>query len=698
MIFKMLRYGAGIVLGVSLLMPSFAFAQETLSASDVRAATDLARSKGYCKTEKNARSADCLRQSTNCDAAKWQGYISANVVFINGTNPQQKEGGQKLPDGVYTFLAKSPDGRASIPTLNEAVCKCVCGESSSEPSCKGKERGTRFQLGDALTTREECTALCSKASSEIAPICAGALPTFSGAAPGTAGGQASLDAAMQAGELLMTCFSQSECSEQKGTWETYSACSGGKGRCIAPEPEVQLNTRIGGVSSIRGFSNYVVTVFRYMLSIVVFLTTVMFVWGAFRYLVGSGVGGVSRGKAIMKDSVIGMILMLCSVLILRTINPATVRLNQVKVYMINTRAFVQSQFCKDLPQGSKLADAGVMPTLKPKASIGTDAKAYSEAPKTTECGHEYYIKDSSSDATCTGLACKLPNEVCVSCASGEPEACQRQKSNRKVCDKQMFAGSVDYQDSRYPEQVYLVGVCGYAQTDPYGGGAQDIVNSNITLAAEVDLSKIRKKVGSTATDEDVAGNAMYSFKIDAAAIQTAVGACPQGFRGFLLGVQYNDGAIAADDMALLTKQNCAGGDVVFDGYANGSITDKADLATAFLCGLRKSPPKFLDSSGTYWKREELEAAVAGRQAISCNFNLSNKNAPADPGEKDPFCPVAAGKQKLVESTAACESGIKAGNICDSAGGGQACSLDGKICKCTPMAAAGTAVTSMWKCE
>lgn len=79
------------------------------------------------------------------------------------------------------------------------------------------------------------------------------------------------------------------------------------------------------------FATYIAALYRYIISICVFLTTVMFIWGAFRYFVGSSLGSTSRGKAIMKDAIIGLLLALSANLILRTINPALVTLNSVSI-------------------------------------------------------------------------------------------------------------------------------------------------------------------------------------------------------------------------------------------------------------------------------------------------------------------------------------------------------------------------------
>lgn len=84
------------------------------------------------------------------------------------------------------------------------------------------------------------------------------------------------------------------------------------------------------------FSTYLVAIFRYLISIVAVVTTIMFIYGAFRYLVGSSLGSVSRGKEIMVDAVIGMLLMLSATMILRTVNPALTTLKSLAPTDIET--------------------------------------------------------------------------------------------------------------------------------------------------------------------------------------------------------------------------------------------------------------------------------------------------------------------------------------------------------------------------
>lgn len=83
--------------------------------------------------------------------------------------------------------------------------------------------------------------------------------------------------------------------------------------------------------------SYIAAVYRYGLSILAVVTTVMFVWGAFLYLLGSTTANIGKGKTVMTDAVIGMLLVIGATLILRTLNPALVVLPDLKPTVIETK-------------------------------------------------------------------------------------------------------------------------------------------------------------------------------------------------------------------------------------------------------------------------------------------------------------------------------------------------------------------------
>jgi len=100
-----------------------------------------------------------------------------------------------------------------------------------------------------------------------------------------------------------------------------------------PIPGVTLSapTQDAGNVSVPFLIEYINGVYRYLVGIVLVVAVVMVVYGGFRYLVGAGVGGVERGKEIIRDAIAGMLLILGAYVILQTVNPATTSFNALSL-------------------------------------------------------------------------------------------------------------------------------------------------------------------------------------------------------------------------------------------------------------------------------------------------------------------------------------------------------------------------------
>lgn len=647
----------------ALLIPSVASAADVTRVNDIRAATAFATSKGWCTTSDAGSKADCKRQKTICDDGKWADWISGSVEFRNGaafarefTPPQVGYGTMALmpqqpikasiSDEVITYLNKDPRNRSRIIPITEASCFCACGANDADIRCKGKSAGAPIPVRPSeLFTREECMGACAQSDRQIADKCAGSLALIESIDVGSPQGQIAARSAETASNINALCFTTDECSKQDGIWEAWDQCKDGKGRCYAKEPIITLNTPIGGVTKVQGLNTYVVAIFRYMISIVAIVTTIMFIYGAFMYMLKSAIESIKKGKEIMVDAVVGLLLVLGATTILRTLNPNLLTLNPLKVYMVNTVQFIEAAYCSELDDGLKLADAGEQPSLKSYDELASAEGSFSVSPNRAACGHSFFVEGSIGQP-CEGDYCADANEACISCADATFSECQGVPGARKVCAKLKFGGTINYADGRFPEEVYLIMVCGWAQ-----GSTVEITESNIDDLYEVDLASVAHIVGTAKTEKDIAGQAVYQFDLSQSALAAAASDCsasdPQnGFRGAVLGVQYNDdteigsrvfealvsfeSAHIQDDMAIISKQNCGGGSGAFSGYASGYASDKTDLARAIQCGFSKN--RLMNASLEYWSLDDLSKAARGEGPITCNFNLSSNNAPSNPGE------------------------------------------------------------------
>lgn len=88
-----------------------------------------------------------------------------------------------------------------------------------------------------------------------------------------------------------------------------------------------------GTSSL--LAQYIAGVYGYLLSIVAVAATIMFTYGAFQYLIGSALPSIQRGKQIMQDAILGMLMVFGAVLIFRTINPDTLSLSALYIQGVN---------------------------------------------------------------------------------------------------------------------------------------------------------------------------------------------------------------------------------------------------------------------------------------------------------------------------------------------------------------------------
>ncbi|OGL79524.1 hypothetical protein A3E39_00185 [Candidatus Uhrbacteria bacterium RIFCSPHIGHO2_12_FULL_60_25] len=548
---------------------------------------------------------------------------------------EQAGGNVQLKQGLGEPLALdwlradwSTNSKRVPPGYFLGTCYCGCPENATFEPCKGKPAGTPFRTAEDLTY-EQCLLKCKP--NPIAQKCAGALPPVSRQALTGAPGS-------QAGVSLedTTCFRPDECAAQRGIYEAYDKCTGGKGRCYAEEPTLTLNVAIGSVTEVKGFNNYVIAAYRYLIAIGFTAATAAFVWGAFLYLLGTALPQISKGKTYMVDAIMGFLLILGANLILRTINPATTRLNPIRVPMVNTVQFISSTYCKDLGN-MKTAAAGVKPNITPYAEVAKDPKNFKTAAADTLCGTDYWVQDATG-STCEGSKCEQPGEACSSCADATNPGCVGVASDKRVCGNAVFAGTIDYIDKKFPSEVTLVAFCNSAQTDN-----ASVVADNLSGYRPTTPGKVGRSTSQGKTDDDDIGRASFRLPVTPLDIAKAVADCGSGgLRGFVLGLDINEN-FGVDDSAVLSKRNCGKGK--FDGYTNGGFgSDIADYADAVVCGVKSG--KFLDDpqKSNFWTKDELDSAIKG-SPITCNFSLSNENAPDDPGTK--FCGGGGGAGEAV---------------------------------------------------
>ena len=149
---------------------------------------------------------------------------------------------------------------------------------------------------------------CRRWACELAPQIANQPST--GSCP-TAGAEAEISYPDVPGDVT---------GDVEGANESYSTTCD---ETAGPVP-ITLGVSVGGVSEVSGLPEYINTVYRYLVSIILVVAIVMCVYGGFLYLVGSaGISSAQRGKQIIKDALVGMVIVLSAYAILQTINSGT---------------------------------------------------------------------------------------------------------------------------------------------------------------------------------------------------------------------------------------------------------------------------------------------------------------------------------------------------------------------------------------
>lgn len=113
-------------------------------------------------------------------------------------------------------------------------------------------------------------------------------------------------------------------------------------------------TKSGDEVYVPFLAEYISGVYRFLIGIILIIAIVMVVWGGFRYLLGSSVGDVSRGKEIIRDALAGMLIILGAYMILQTVNPATLNLSVLRLGFVTPQDVIlrSTQAETGDPQGS----------------------------------------------------------------------------------------------------------------------------------------------------------------------------------------------------------------------------------------------------------------------------------------------------------------------------------------------------------
>ena len=487
------------------------------------------------------------------------------------------------------------------------------------------------------------------------------------------------------------CFKPEDCVQDGGEFAGMdSACPAGQGKCIVPEPTITLSSPILNQINVTGIRGYVTLMFRFVVLAAVVASAVVFIFGGFKYILSSSVFEIGSAKENMVNGLVGLILTLTAVVLLNTVNPVTARYDKLSLYMVNKIQFATFNWCRDYKpvkpsRPLRFSDSGD----PPGQLLYEESKWEITDSAETMCGKEYYIEGVVGQR-CNGTKCEKKNEVCLPCSSGVSEC-----GDRKIgfaCVKALISGTVRWSDGRFPTAVKAFAVCNWIQTPPDNFGYKYAVDPKTPDFFDTKLSSAGGKAGAAAyvwpgtqadldkmdTDckdhgglrgvmlgvvyKDTEGSTALGATIGAAAggvvggvLTLGAGAAPGAVAGGVVGAAV--GGPTINDVLIVSKKDCGNtGTSLYPGYADGGLTDKGDIKDALFCGGWIRPGQGVAANLTplilpesMWTRDELRAALTGEKPIVCDFTLTKKNAPSDPGKNLMFgcesgwCPAIAPK-------------------------------------------------------
>lgn len=109
-------------------------------------------------------------------------------------------------------------------------------------------------------------------------------------------------------------------------------------------PPTQANQKV----TIPFLAQYIAGGYRYALRIALVAAIIMVVYGGFRYLIGSAFSDVTRGKEIVKDAIMGLLILLGGYLILQTVNPNVLQLQNIELQSIETEIIELAQMTTEV--------------------------------------------------------------------------------------------------------------------------------------------------------------------------------------------------------------------------------------------------------------------------------------------------------------------------------------------------------------
>ena len=302
---------------------------------------------------------------------------------------------------ALVFLIGAPIGVLA----EEPVCMCFCGTDA------GAE-----QVGEL--TSPECYGTCGD-KGQIVAACAYTFEEYPA--------------------QNSNCFSKSECDKYNGTLGEKPApdCMSGQYYCYYDSAkageEFGLAVSIGEVGSVKDLGEYIQVVYTWLMGAALLVAIVLTMVGGIQYVLAAG-GASSTQKAVerMKNSAVGLILLLSVHFILVIVNPAFVELDFNKVPLVKKVGYAPTTSCEYLE--GNIAYASKTYTVEngmaidsPYADPNIDGYEIEYTVSNAKCGNYGQVKVDPSGAelpegtVCAFEYCEDEGDRCI--GDGASAAC-----------------------------------------------------------------------------------------------------------------------------------------------------------------------------------------------------------------------------------------------------------------------------------
>jgi hypothetical protein len=297
----------------------------------------------------------------------------------------------------------APTTPAPVTAVKAKICTAGCYCTSVG--------GAVLQKGDF--TQQACISKCAETSGQRVAACAFSVEQTPDRSP--------------------YCFTKELCKKQNGVLDTDPLigkkqaldCPAGLGYCF-PNPKnvakSELNVAIGDYKISADVNEYMNKLIDWMLGVGIAFVIIFVMVGGLQYTLGAASPAmVGKGKTLITRAITGLILLLCSWLVLNTVNPYLLKGQIPKFPMVKRVELVTSASCEDMEKdgyGTKTlkGDADVPKADKKCGTSATIAPKKDGTPVTgaTTCD---FKKCPSAEESCLGRG---TTAKCLKCGSVVP--------------------------------------------------------------------------------------------------------------------------------------------------------------------------------------------------------------------------------------------------------------------------------------